>query len=372
MRRLLITGAAGFIGGRLAKKLLEKDEEIEIVGIDNINDYYSPALKEERLRLLKGFDRFRFVRGGIEDKQIVSELFRQNRFDIVINFAAQAGVRYSIDNPDAYIESNVVGFFNILEACRHSRDERIGNRQAEYGGVRQLIYASSSSVYGGNSKLPYSEGDKADRPVSLYAATKKADELLAYAYSRLYNISCTGLRFFTVYGPMGRPDMAYFKFADRMRDGRPIQLYNYGDMYRDFTFVDDIVESVIKIVGRPPEADECGTPHKVYNIGGSRTVSLLQFVELLEKALLEEGVINKPARKEFLPMQPGDVYRTHADVQEFTHDFGYCPHTPLEEGLQKFASWYGEYAERRSRSADSSCGNRICGIGAGRAVSPEA
>ena len=333
--KILITGVAGFIGSSLAKTILEKDETIQIVGIDNMNDYYDVRLKEYRLLKLNSYHNFTFIKGSIADKALISDIFHEHKPDIVVNLAAQAGVRYSIDNPDAYIESNIIGFYNILEACRHSYEY--------YEGVRHLVYASSSSVYGSNAKVPYSTYDKVDTPVSLYAATKKSDELMAYAYSKLYNIPSTGLRFFTVYGPAGRPDMAYFKFTNKIIKGETIQIYNNGDMKRDFTYLDDIVAGVIKVMDRAPLPDENGVLYKVYNIGNNAPVDLLRFVEILEENLIKEGIVSEPAKKEFLPMQPGDVYQTYADVEELVKDFGFKPETTLEEGLSNFAKWYKEF-----------------------------
>lgn len=344
-QRVLVTGAAGFIGAFLAKKLLEETDDT-IVGLDNINSYYDPGIKEARLRMVLetavangGEGRFRFVRGDLADAALMERLFAENGFDVVVNLAAQAGVRYSIENPRAYVESNLVGFFNILEACRHHP-------------VKHLVYASSSSVYGGNEKVPFSESDRVDSPVSLYAATKKSDELMAHAYSKLYSIPATGLRFFTVYGPMGRPDMAYFKFADTLRTGGTIKIYNMGDCQRDFTYVADIVEGVSRVMDNPPRvglgAD--GLPmaaHRVYNIGNSHPESLLGFVDMLQRVLVEQGVLSKgydfEAHRELVPMQPGDVPVTYADTSALEHDFGFRPSTSLEDGLRSFARWYREY-----------------------------
>lgn len=318
----LITGGAGFIGFYLSKGLLEKGAEV--IGIDNLNDYYEVSLKEERLSLLKPFERYTFIREDIADKAVVMKIYEKYNPQVVINLAAQAGVRYSIDNPDAYIQSNIVGFFNILEGCR-------------YHPVEHLVFASSSSVYGGNKKVPFSTVDKVDQPVSLYAATKKSNELMAYSYSKLYGIPLTGLRFFTVYGPMGRPDMAYFKFAKKIMNGEPIQIYNNGDMRRDFTYIDDIIIGIENILCNPPVKDENGASYKIYNIGNNQPEQLMDYISVLEKCL------GKKAEKEYLPMQPGDVYETYADVQELMNDFGFKPSTTIEEGLSKFAEWFLNY-----------------------------
>lgn len=343
MKVILITGAAGFIGANLAKTILGKEQDVRIIGIDSMTDYYDVSLKQSRLEELQEFADFIFVRGNIADKTVVQEVFSEYRPQIVVNLAAQAGVRYSIDNPDAYIESNLIGFYNILEACRHSYDAAQADPGAAYRGVEHLVYASSSSVYGSNEKVPYSTEDRVDNPVSLYAATKKSNELMAHAYSKLYGIPSTGLRFFTVYGPAGRPDMAYFKFTDKLVRGEKIQIYNYGDMKRDFTYIDDIVAGVRKVMEQPPKENEQGVRYKVYNIGNHRPESLLHFVELLEQCLMEEGIITKAAEKEFLPMQPGDVYQTYADTQELWRDFGFRPDTALKDGLRRFAEWYKNY-----------------------------
>lgn len=318
----LVTGGAGFIGFYLSKALLEKGARV--IGIDNMNDYYEVSLKEERLSILKQFPEYQFEKADISDKEAVFRIFGEQKPEIVVNLAAQAGVRYSIDNPDAYVQSNLVGFFNILEACRHFP-------------VEHLVFASSSSVYGGNKKVPFSTEDKVDQPVSLYAATKKSNELMAYAYSKLYGIPLTGLRFFTVYGPMGRPDMAYFKFAKKIMAGEPIQIYNHGDMRRDFTYVDDIVTGIENILCNPPKQDENGAAYKVYNIGNNKPEKLMDYIAVLEKCLGRE------AQKEFLPMQPGDVYETYADVQDLMEDFGFKPQTTIEEGLGRFAEWFLNY-----------------------------
>lgn len=327
MKTILITGAAGFIGSNLAKALISDNK---IIGFDNVNDYYDVNLKEYRLSQLKSSPNFTFIKGDLADKQAVDSIFEQYHPDIVINLAAQAGVRYSIDNPQAYIDSNITGFFNILEACRNYP-------------VEHLVYASSSSVYGSNKKVPYSTEDKVDNPVSLYAATKKSNELMAHAYSKLYDIPATGLRFFTVYGPAGRPDMAYFKFTNKLVKGEKIQIYNFGDMYRDFTYIDDIVTGVINVMNKAPEPNEDGVKYKVYNIGNNNPESLKDFVDILEQKLIKYEIIEHEAEKELLPMQPGDVYQTYADVSELEKDFGFKPSTSLDEGLDQFAKWYKEY-----------------------------
>lgn len=324
-KKYLITGAAGFIGYYLSKKLLQNGDLV--VGIDNLNDYYDVKLKEARLADLAPFGNFRFVKGDISDKDAVFALFEAERFDVVINLAAQAGVRYSITNPDVYIQSNIVGFFNILEACRHFP-------------VEHLLYASSSSVYGNQQKTPFSTDDDVSKPISLYAATKKSNELMAFTYSHLYNIPTTGLRFFTVYGPLGRPDMAYFGFTNKMVKGETIQVFNNGDLKRDFTYVDDIVTGIERLIACPPEGD---APAAVYNIGNNNPEDLLRFIEVLENCLLTEGVITEPAKKEFLPMQAGDVYQTYADVKPLQEKVGFKPETPIEEGLARFAKWYKNF-----------------------------
>lgn len=335
-KTILITGASGFIGSNLCRVLLEQYNDIKIIGIDNMNDYYDVALKEYRLNQLKNYSNYTFIKGDISDKKLVDDVFEKYSPALVVNLAAQAGVRYSITNPDAYIQSNVIGFFNILEACRHSYDDG-------KSGVRHLVYASSSSVYGSNKKVPYSTDDKVDNPVSLYAATKKSNELFAHAYSKLYGIPSTGLRFFTVYGPAGRPDMAYFKFTNKIVKGEPIQIYNNGDMKRDFTYVDDIVRGVTAVMQKIPEKTEDGVPYKVYNIGNSKPEDLLNFVNILEECLKEVGVIDRPVEKEFLPMQPGDVYQTFADTADFEKDFGFKPITTIKKGLSEFAKWYKDF-----------------------------
>ncbi|MDO4332429.1 MAG: NAD-dependent epimerase/dehydratase family protein [Eubacteriales bacterium] len=339
---ILVTGAAGFIGSNLVKRLLETEGGVRVIGLDNLNDYYDVSLKEARLKKLTD-DRFTFIRGDLADRTCMEEIFAQYEPEIVVNLAAQAGVRYSITNPDSYIESNIIGFYNVLECCRHSYD---GGKR----GVRHLVYASSSSVYGTNKKVPYSTQDKVDNPVSLYAATKKSNELMAHAYSKLYHIPCTGLRFFTVYGPAGRPDMAYFGFANKMVKGEKIQIFNYGDMRRDFTYIDDIVTGVVKVMEKVPAENEDGVKYKIYNIGNHNPESLLYFVETLEQCLMDAGAIEKPAEKEFLPMQPGDVYQTYADVEELIKDFGFQPKTTLKEGLTAFVKWYVQFYSLRLKA----------------------
>lgn len=333
---ILITGAAGFIGSNLASRLLETKKDIRVVGLDNLNDYYDVSLKEARLEALKKEERFTFIKGDLADRSCLERIFSEYEPEVVVNLAAQAGVRHSINHPDDYVESNIIGFYNVLECCRHSCD---GGKR----GVTHLVYASSSSVYGQNKKVPYSTEDKVDNPVSLYAATKKSNELMAHAYSKLYGIPCTGLRFFTVYGPAGRPDMAYFGFTNKMVRGEKIQIFNYGDMRRDFTYIDDIITGVVKVLEKAPAENEDGVRYRLYNIGNNKPESLLYFVETLEKCLMEAGVIDRPAEKEFLPMQPGDVYQTYADVEPLVRDFGFKPETPMEEGLRRFAQWYAEY-----------------------------
>lgn len=330
-KTILVTGAAGFIGSFLSKKLIESIKGVKVVGVDCITDYYDVSLKEERLKMLSAFgEQFTFIKGDIADSETIEKIFTEYKPSVVVNLAAQAGVRYSIDNPDAYIHSNLIGFYNILEACRHHP-------------VEHLVYASSSSVYGTNKKVPYSTDDKVDNPVSLYAATKKSNELMAHAYSKLYGIPSTGLRFFTVYGPMGRPDMAYFKFTNKLVKGETIQIYNMGDMYRDFTYIDDIVHGVICVMQKTPDLTEDGAPYKVYNIGNNQPESLMYFVETLEEKLIKTGIISQKGKRELLPMQPGDVYQTYADVTDLQKDFGFKPATALAEGLEKFAEWYKGY-----------------------------
>lgn len=333
---VLITGASGFIGSNLALRLLKDAPQTLVVGLDNMNDYYDVRIKEARLKELQGYENYVFIRGNLADKGLIFEIFEKYRPEIVVNLGAQAGVRYSITNPDAYIESNMLGFYNILEACRAYP-------------VEHLVYASSSSVYGSNKKVPYSTEDKVDNPVSLYAATKKSNELMAHAYSKLYNIPSTGLRFFTVYGPAGRPDMAYFGFTDKLRAGKTIEIFNYGNCKRDFTYIDDIVEGVVRVMQKPPEkkTGEDGLPippYKVYNIGNSDPENLLDFVQILSEELVRAGVLPEDydfeAHKKLVPMQPGDVPVTFADTTPLERDFGFKPHTPLREGLRKFAQWY--------------------------------
>ena len=339
-KTVLVTGAAGFIGANLAKRLLNDSATVKVIGIDSITDYYDVRLKQERLDELNRYgERFIFVKDNIANKAAIEDIFAQYQPQVVVNLAAQAGVRYSITNPDAYIESNLIGFYNILEVCRHH-------------GVEHLVYASSSSVYGSNKKVPYSTDDKVDNPVSLYAATKKSNELMAHAYSKLYNIPSTGLRFFTVYGPCGRPDMAYFGFTNKLLKGDTIQIFNYGNCKRDFTFVDDIVEGVVRIMQHAPEKQngEDGLPippYKVYNIGNSSPENLLDFVQILQEELIRAGVLPQDydieAHKQLVPMQPGDVPVTFADTTPLEEDFGFRPHTSLREGLRKFAEWYKEF-----------------------------
>lgn len=337
-KTIFITGVAGFIGSHLAKRLLQDYADIRIVGMDNMNDYYDVRLKESRLQELESLShqRFTFIKGNIADKSQLEDIFSHYSFDIVVNLAAQAGVRYSITNPDAYIESNLIGFYNILEACRHHP-------------VLHLVYASSSSVYGGNKKVPFSTDDHVDNPVSLYAATKKSDELLAHAYSKLYDIPSTGLRFFTVYGPAGRPDMAYFGFTEKLVKGETIKIFNYGNCLRDFTYIDDIVEGIVRVMQHAPQKQtgEDGLPvppYKVYNIGGGQPENLLDFVTILQEELVRAGVLpagyDFEAHRELVPMQPGDVPVTYADTAALEQDFDFRPTTPLREGLRKFAEWY--------------------------------
>ena len=345
MNTILVTGVAGFIGSNLVKAICKKYENPIVVGVDSLNDYYDVRLKEERLKALEQYPNFTFVKGNIADKSLIDRIFAEYDFDIVVNLAAQAGVRYSITNPGAYIESNVIGFYNILEACRRSYDDG-------KPGVQHLVYASSSSVYGSNKKIPYSTDDKVDNPVSLYAATKKSNELMAHAYSKLYNIPSTGLRFFTVYGPAGRPDMAYFGFTNKLVKGEKIQIFNYGNCKRDFTYVDDIVEGIIRVMQKAPDkhTGDDGLPippYAVYNIGNNQPENLLDFVTILQEELLRAGVLPQDydfeAHKELVPMQPGDVPVTYADTTPLEQDFGFKPSTSLREGLRAFAEWYARY-----------------------------
>ena len=333
---ILITGAAGFIGANLSKRLLQDFPGAQVIGLDNVNDYYDVRLKEYRLSELTTYPNFTFIKGSLADKALIDKTFEQYQPQIVVNLAAQAGVRYSITNPDAYIESNLVGFYNILEACRHHP-------------VEHLVYASSSSVYGSNKKVPYSTEDKVDNPVSLYAATKKSNELMAHAYAKLYNIPCTGRRFFTVYGPAGRPDMAYFGFTNKLRQGETIQIFNYGNCKRDFTYIDDIVEGIVRVMQHAPEkvigADGLPIPpYALYNIGNNQPENLLDFVQILSEELVRAGVLPEDydfeAHKQLVPMQPGDVPVTYADTSALERDFGFKPSTPLREGLRRFAEWY--------------------------------
>lgn len=338
--KILITGSAGFIGSNLVMRLLAAEPEHEIVGLDNMNDYYDVSLKEWRLQQIDAYVKshpectYRFVKGNIADKALIDSLFTTEHFDIVVNLAAQAGVRYSIENPDAYIQSNVIGFYNILEACRHNP-------------VQHLVYASSSSVYGGNKKIPFAETDMVDNPVSLYAATKKSNELFAHTYSKLYGIPTTGLRFFTVYGPAGRPDMAYFGFTNKLIKGETIKIFNYGNCRRDFTFVDDIVEGISRVMHKAPNLTADGVPYTIYNIGGSQPENLLEFVQILQEELVRAKVLPEDfdfeAHKELVPMQPGDVPTTYADATALEHDFGFRPTITLRQGLRRFAEWYKEF-----------------------------
>lgn len=336
---VFITGSSGFIGSNLAKRILTTEPDTKVIGLDNMNDYYDVCIKEARLAELQKFENYTFIKGNLADKSLINSIFEQYHPDIVVNLGAQAGVRYSITNPDAYIESNMIGFYNILEACRHYP-------------VEHLVYASSSSVYGSNKKVPYSTDDKVDNPVSLYAATKKSNELMAHAYSKLYNIPSTSLRFFTVYGPAGRPDMAYFGFTNKLVNGETIKIFNYGNCKRDFTYVDDIVEGVVRVMAKAPEKKngEDGLPippYAVYNIGNSNPENLLDFVQILSEELVRAGVLpadyNFEAHKELVPMQPGDVPVTFADTEPLERDFGFKPHTPLRDGLRKFAEWYKKF-----------------------------
>lgn len=338
-KTILVTGSSGFIGANLCKKLLKEENNIKIIGIDNMNDYYDVKIKEYRLEELKKFPSFEFIKGNIADKELINKIFNKYKPSIVVNLAAQAGVRYSIDHPDCYIESNLIGFYNILEACRNYP-------------VEHLVYASSSSVYGSNKKIPYSTEDKVDNPVSLYAATKKSNELMAHAYSKLYNIPSTGLRFFTVYGPAGRPDMAYFGFTNKLIKGENIKIFNYGNCKRDFTYIDDIVEGIIRVMKGAPDKKNGDdglpvSPYAVYNIGNSNPENLLDFVKILQEELVEAGVLPKDydfeSHKELVAMQPGDVPITYADTTPLESDFGFKPNTSLRDGLKAFAKWYKDF-----------------------------
>ena len=357
-KSILVTGGAGFIGSNLVKRLFKEVKGATIIGIDNMNDYYDVALKEYRLKELETLNcqlstvNYQFIKGDIADKALIDGLFEKYHFDVVVNLAAQAGVRYSITNPDAYIMSNMIGFYNILEACRSLSPDPSPSREGSYRGVQHLVYASSSSVYGGNKKVPFSTDDRVDNPVSLYAATKKSNELFAHCYSKLYNIPTTGLRFFTVYGPAGRPDMAYFGFTNKLLKGETIQIFNYGNCRRDFTYVDDIVEGVYRVMQGAPEKKngEDGLPippYAVYNIGGGQPENLLDFVNILQEELVRAGVLPSDfdfeAHKKLVPMQPGDVPTTYADATALERDFGFTPRITLREGLRKFAEWYKSY-----------------------------
>ena len=339
MKTILITGSSGFIGSNLAKRILSDTKDIKVIGLDNMNNYYDVAIKEYRLNELSKYDNYTFIKGDLADKELIESLFEKYHFDIVVNLAAQAGVRYSITNPDAYIQSNIIGFYNILEACR-------------YNPVEHLVYASSSSVYGSNSKVPYSVDDKVDNPVSLYAASKKSNELMAHAYSKLYNIPCTGLRFFTVYGPAGRPDMAYFGFTNKLVNNETIKIFNYGNCKRDFTYIDDIVEGVIRVMKKPPlkKDGEDGLPippYAIYNIGNNHPENLLDFVKILSEELVNAGVLSNDfdfeSHKQLVPMQAGDVPITYADTSSLERDFNFKPSTSLRDGLKNFAKWYKEF-----------------------------
>ncbi len=370
-KTILVTGSAGFIGSNLVLSLLNSESPVKIVGFDSVNGYYDVSLKEWRLQQIEKCavghpeSKYTFVKGNLADKELIYKLFEQYHFDIVVNLAAQDGVRYSVENPEVYVESNLVGFYNILEACRRSLPLSLSRRGenkvlptredlggASYLGVQHLVYASSSSVYGGNKKVPFAESDQVDNPVSLYAATKKSNELLAYAYSKLYSIPSTGLRFFTVYGPAGRPDMAYFGFTNKLIKGEPIKIFNYGNCQRDFTYIDDIVEGIQRVIHKAPERKigEDGlplSPYKIYNIGNSKPMNLLDFVQILQEELIRAGVLpddyDFESHKELVPMQAGDVPTTYADTTALERDFGFRPSTSLRDGLRSFAEWYKRY-----------------------------
>lgn len=347
MKKIFVTGVIGFIGSNLAKRILTDEKDVMVIGLDNMNNYYDVKIKEWRLAQLNKYDNFKFIKGDLADKETVENIFKEYHPNIVVNLAAQAGVRYSITNPDAYIQSNLIGFYNILECCRNYP-------------VEHLVYASSSSVYGSNKKVPYSTDDKVDNPVSLYAATKKSNELMAHSYSKLYNIPSTGLRFFTVYGPAGRPDMAYFGFTNKLINGKTIKIFNYGNCKRDFTYIDDIVEGIVRVMKKAPEKKngEDGLPippYKIYNIGNSHPENLLDFVQILQEELIRAGVLPKDydfeAHKELVPMQAGDVPITFADTTPLERDFGFKPSTTLRDGLRKFAEWYKEfYMDKREEA----------------------
>ena len=339
-KKIFVTGAAGFIGANLITRLISIGDFKKIIGIDNVNDYYDVSLKKYRLTQIENTaEKFsvewNFLRGDISDKKFLNQIFEKYQPEVVVNLAAQAGVRYSIENPNAYIESNIIGFFNILEACRYAKN------------LRHLVYASSSSVYGDNKKIPFSTEDRVDNPVSLYAATKKSNELLAHCYSKLYGIPSTGLRFFTVYGPAGRPDMAYFKFTNKLLKGEDIQIFNFGNCKRDFTYIDDIVEGIIRVIEKPPKSDDISVAHKVYNIGNGQPVNLLEFVDILQQELIRAEVLpadyDFDSHKKLVPMQPGDVPVTYADTEDFEKNFGFHPKTSLREGLRNFAQWYKKF-----------------------------
>ncbi|MBP3920925.1 MAG: GDP-mannose 4,6-dehydratase [Bacilli bacterium] len=343
-KTILVTGSAGFIGFYLSKRLLEEINNVQVIGLDSVNDYYDVSLKEYRLDILSKYDNFTFIKGNLADKQLINKVFEDYKPNIVVNLAAQAGVRYSIDHPDVYIESNLIGFYNILEACR-------------YNPVEHLVYASSSSVYGGNTKVPFSTDDKVDNPISLYAATKKSNELLAHCYSKLYNIPSTGLRFFTVYGPAGRPDMAYFGFTNKLINGETIKIFNYGNCKRDFTYVDDIVEGIIRVMKGAPKKENGADglpipPYAVYNIGNSNPENLLDFVQILQEELIRAKVLPEDydfeSHKELVPMQAGDVPITYADTSALEQDYGFKPSTSLRDGLRKFAEWYKEFYQKNN------------------------